>query len=75
MFSHYMCLCLDLFFIIYFIYFHITCAYVWISFLLYILYIFILHVYGPFCSYCCVQFIPKSSGKKKIFIFSVSFFF
>ena len=40
--------------------FHITCAYVWICILLYILYIFILHVYGTFCSYSCAQFITKS---------------
>ena len=41
----------------------------------FLLYIFILHVYGPFCSVCCVQLITKSSGKKKIFIFGVFFFF
>ena len=55
--------------------FHISCAYVWICILLYILYFFILHVYGPFCSCGCVQFITKSSGKKKIFVFGVSYSF
>ena len=56
------------------------CAYVFIlnvlmfGFVFYILYIFILHGYGPFCSYCCVQFITKVSGKKKIFVFGVSSF-
>ena len=55
--------------------FHITCVYVWICILLYTLYIFILHVYGPFCSYRSVQFITKASGKKKIFVFWCFFFF